>query len=265
MAISNEWQFVDNLNKIDISSTTEESYKANILDKDSTDRIASCIGWESVNLKAFSNTMTVDEISYPADNIYVVRPIDDDAYPYGILFYGTIKRGANTTLTGCCHIINLSTGTYISSADASNSYSNFRIAFLRPTAGGCLACKMYRDANNFSTIAFDKFINVKNGLTKWCLVKIGKMLFNLDTGETLLCVQSDGSHYRIINPSPNFYPYVALKKFTAINTTSIFTALSLYTSYIDYSYAERTIELEGDQYRAVLGYSSSAPLYIPLA
>ena len=261
MAISNEWQFVDNLNKIDIPSTTDTSKKANILDKDSTDNIASVMGWESVCLKNFSNTLNMVDLSYPADDIYVVRPIDENEYPYGILFYGTIWT-ASSIRYGCGHIIELASGNYITSVDTSYNYSNFRIAFLRPTASGCIGCKMYRSDNNFYRAVFDKFTNVKSGLVKWCMVK-NTVLLNLGTGESITCNITSGQNYNVLQPSANFYPYIALKKFTAIATTGIFTAQSLYISYIDYATAERTIEVEGDQYRAIP--VTTPPLYIPLA
>ena len=277
MAISNEWQAIDGLNKITIRDNNDE-INLTIYDQESVAKIASAIGWETVRLSDYSQTLTIGGTQNPpltstflSENVYLIRPTDDDTYGNALL---PLCYASNTSgyVNGACGIVSLSDG--MNNEWVQLGYNPNYIMVLRPTAGGCFAVRFVGGNNRF-TVVFDKFENPKNGSVKWGMLtdsyyiyKIGNVnvgrFENIYTREIINPTASSGSNYNTFTPNANFYPYVMLKKFTAISTAGIAIARTFYCSIIDYATAERTIEIEGDQYRC-LGFSVAPYIYIPLA
>lgn len=270
MAISNDWQNVP-LNKISIQDVTE-TYRATIYDRESVERIASVMGWECIPISQtfkikYYTAENWDE--YPANAIYAIRPIDQaDNYGLAVIpaFITESSRGYNCVFA----VVSLSNGYCVTYVSYDYTAIDSNVMILRPSATGCMGIKFFINGNTQVRLCLDNFLNPKTGNVKWGVISSAyiytpsefsnKYFMDLYTGAIIGITASSGSQYAIITPSSNFYPYVALKKMVVITTEGIYIARTAYTSYIDYNEGERTIELDGDMYRAL----GTFRLYIPL-
>lgn len=270
MAISNDWQNVP-LNKITIQDVTE-TYSATIYDRESVERIASVMGWECIPISQtfkikYYTAENWDE--YPANAIYAIRPIDQ-ADNYGLAVIPAFISESNQGYLCVFVLVSLSNGYCVAYITPGYASIDSNIMILRPSATGCMGIKFFRNGNTQVRLCLDNFLNPKTGNVKWGVISTSyvitpseyssKYFMDLYTGTILGITASSGSHYRIVSPSSSFYPYVALKKMVVITAEGIYIARTAYTSYIDYTEGERTIELDGDMYRAL----GTFRLYIPL-
>lgn len=272
MAISNEWQNVDNLVKINVDDSTNQVVMT-IWDGDSVQKIADAIGWERVHLSDYFEYLTIEKSGYTTyqfstAQIYAIRPISEDAYSNVIIPF---LIQSNDSINSICYIVSLS-GQSIVWMNMGSSSLNNNVMVLRPSAQGCFCIKYFRN-NNVYYAVFDRYLNPKTNATKWGLITNVYLTNIAGTTYSYAFVDLSTALYfspsykmSILTPSTRFYPYIALKKFTAISSSGIFNANILYSSYIDYAQNERTIEVDGDRYRCIpiYPYSDGLLLYIPL-
>lgn len=258
MGISNEWQNISGLTYKNVTDTnTSHSASSNtIWTQSSAEAVATAMGWEVVHASDYGETMTVGSLTYDADEFYLIRPPADDEVEYNVgLFYCSplYYTSGNYAYYGFVGVV-LNTLTTISSIYASGS--NAQWLMLRPTSQGCIAIQI-----GSYNVFFDKFYNPKSEVTKWGItndqsiegfIDIYTGAYNTSTTQTSYAGAFD------------FGGYVALKKYTVIDTELIYSAKTLYRAYIDYSNATKTVELGGTMYCGIK--ASTAPcFYIPLA
>ena len=275
MAISNDWVNVDGLVQESIKDTTD-TYTGYYWDSESVEKVASAMGWEvvhlpqNVTLKLAYYSSGSATYEYDSTNIYLIRPIDmENPYPFGLVPFWS---GTQSSINGML-IVSLSSGLCIGwLAFGAKSGNHFMI--LRPYAQGAFALKIFTTSNSVTNyFIFDKFYNPKSGAIRWAGYvsnyvqdiinhKTVRDIVDLSNGYISDETLSSGTHYITIPDGGDFPRYVALKKKSVVATAGVYIARSFYMSYIDYSRAEKTIEIDGDRYRALP--TSNYSNYIPL-
>ncbi len=255
MGISNDWQHIDGLTYTTVSNIR-------IMTETSVQKIADAIGWEVVNLGDYVQDITLHGVTVSANLFNLLKPLADieGDYNTGILpfYYQSYSNWDAGQL-----VVELSTGHMICSLYPQLTGTITNCFLLRPTSAGGFAIKY---SGNYYTI-FDKFYNPKSEETHWaifCNTSTNTPFCDLWTGLTLQYATSyySGYTYYILTNTENFN-FCAIKKFTAISSAGVYNAKTVYEAYVDYSNANKTIELGGIQYRGIKG--SYIPFYIPLA
>lgn len=260
--ISNDWQVIDNLEYESTLSTTGNR-TCYSLTKTSAEKIANAVGWEVVELSDYFETIELDANSiYDTSKIRGIRPIsdsDEKEYDVVLIPVGSIYYGTSGSWKYASWSIQLSTGKITAlRGDISGNEASVRL--LRPTSQGCFCLYPITSYSNF--IICDKFYNPKTGNTKWASANDTNKFIDLYTGLSF-DHNSHSNTYYVDNA--DFGGYVALKKATVINSEGVYNARTLYRSYIDYSYSDKTIELGGIRYRALGRSGFGTSYYIPLA
>lgn len=247
MAISNDWQVINELNYITLNSN------ARFMDEASCRKIASAIGWEVVHLADYTASVDIRGYTYDTTNIYLLRPVadvGDTEYPCAISLF--FYQNLSSWISGDA-VFNLNDGTYIKTISGTN-YCPASVLLLRPTATGCFAFNVSSQYHYF-----DKFYNPKTDVTKWGL-------FNTPTNQSFVDLYT-GLFFDPKSFSSNVDTFadggfVALKKVTLLSTEGIYNAKTIYRYLEDYnSYIVKTVELNGVKYVNVDGRN----IYIRLA
>lgn len=255
MGISNDWQLIDELTYTTVSNIR-------IMTEQSVNKIAEEIGWDVVNLGDYVETITLHDVTVAANLFNLLRPPIEDNVEYntGVLmfYYQSWSNWSAGQL-----VVELSTGRHIATIYPQVSATITSCFLLRPTSNGGFAFRY----NGTNYALFDKFYNPKSDETHWavfCNVSTNTPFCDLYTGLTMQ--YSDyyygGYTWSELSNTRDFV-FCALKKFTAISSDGVFNAKTFYKAYVDYSNADKTIELGGIRYRAIR--SGHVPFYLPLA
>lgn len=232
MGISNDWQVIDNLTYVSVSSAV-------FMDEQSCQKIASAIGWEVVHLADYTASVEIRGVSYDTTNIYLIRPVADAGETeYNCAISPFFYQNLSTWTAGDA-IFELSTGRYIDLI-----YNTFnrptKVSLLRPTAQGGFVFAVTSGSTQYHF--FDKFYNPKSGLTKWCGFSVNRFA-DFYTGLTM-----SSNYYPFTMTSFTFGGFVSLKKFTWIYADGVYNASTLYQYVINYTNLDKTIELGGIKY-----------------
>ncbi len=249
MAISNDWQVINELNYITLNNN------ARFMDEASCQKIASAIGWEVVHLADYTASVDIRGYTYDTTNIYLLRPVADvgeTEYPCAISLF--FYQSLSSWISGDA-VFNLNDGTYINTISGTN-YCPTSVLLLRPTATGCFAFNVSSQYHYF-----DKFYNPKTDVTKWGL-------FNTPSNQSFVDLYT-GLFFspKGFSNSASIYTFaeggfVALKKVTLINSAGVYNAKTIYRFLIDYNmYLVKTVELDSVKYVNVDGLY----IYIRLA
>jgi hypothetical protein len=249
MAISNDWQVINNLAYMAVINSSSQTVY--FLNENSVKAIADTIGWEAVEISEYTNTLTDGSVSCSSANIWGIRPPADDE-EYNICI--TIGRISTSTTAGLRFIV-LSTGGISGNSTIGTPTS---LLYLRPTSTGGFAFK--RSDSTFVCVV-DKFYNPKTDKTKWGLVYTSTTFIDLATGLSFTITTSNLS--RTISGNVTLGQFVALKKLTAISSAGVFNAKSVYNAFVDYSIADKTVEIDSVMYRSIK--TSAWGFYIALA
>ena len=256
MGISNDWQNINNLTYLSILNS--QSGYSSVMDKASVDILASAIGWETVEISNYTptiyETVNGNQVSIPSSNVWGLRPPADEDGDYNMCFFiGRIYTG----YTGGFRALILSTGEVVTISSTLGMPTS--VLLLRPTSTGCFAIR--RSDQTATEFMIDKFYNPKSDKTKWGAIYYSAKFVDFYTGLTY------GFTTSYLNTSftgnATLGQFVALKKASVVASSGAYTAKTLYMSYIDYSIANKTIELDNVFYRGlVTNYWS---FYIALA
>lgn len=255
MAISIDWQIINNLTYNTFSSIDETPYtNNNMLTVESAERLASAIGWEVVELSTYVSTVSTESKTYNASDIRALRPVANSGeaeYTYGFIL-GRLYYSAGAFSTG---FINLTTGS--ASRIQSQIGSVASISLLRPSANGVF---VFRETNSLATnktLLFDKFYNVKTGNVKWGILQMSYAEhYDMFSGIWANNISYPSRKTKLFAEGG----FVMLSKLTVITSQVIYKAMNMYRELLGYSNTEKTIELDGTTYINL----NSMPIYIPL-
>lgn len=259
MGISNDWQNIDGLAYKNISDEQSLQHSNWIWTRESAQIFADAIGWEVVPASDYGEHLTVGELTYDANEFYLVRPVDtEDDYNIGLFYANPIYTSTSNTADYGFVFVTLSTLTVINRIYANGQPPQWML--LRPTAQGGFFVRI----NNNYAFGIDKFYNPKSGLTKIGVFNaFGNYGFvDMWTGLYISYNYSASTNYAFLSQNKGF-SFVALKKLTQIDANGVYNATTIYRAYVDYSNSDKTIELGGVMYRGIKGHL--VPYYIPLA
>lgn len=250
MAISNDWQIIDNLTYSTFSDESALQSDNKMLDADSAEKVAAAMGWEVVELSDTVAHITIGSYTYDASNIRVLRPVagDGEEYNCGIipvckLYYSNSDHYPNG-------IVNISNGTFYGPIGPGMGLTaNCRL--LRPDAVGSML--LYFGANKSLALRFDVFQNVKTTVEKWGVFTLSGYTAKFSDLYAGLQFTTPSIFSGTKIASFTFGQFVILVKVTMIAAAGIYKAKTMYRYLLSYGSSDKTIELDGEKYLNING------------
>ena len=255
MGISNDWQIIDGLQYTTFSDNDNRYSNNRMLTSESAEKLASAMGWEVVELSDYVQTVTWGQSTYNASNIRLLRPVanaEEDEYNCGIMFVGYFRYytgSSNITYTNA--IIRLSDGAIIGSLYSTSLSLSANAHLFRPGAVGDM-CLWFNSVQY--PFYIDKFTNVKTEAEKWGIIvdaRGSSTPFFIDVYTGL--IMEINNAFQRTTCMFSFGGFVSLVKVTAISSSGVYKAKTMYRYLLGYGSQEKTIELDGVKYLNVNG------------